>query len=576
MPSTREDVFIEKTQENKDLIRQTVNRIQRKDKILVLVKWDSNTGILRGVINDTWPDVDSTRFPSLDPKKHVTWAWDQSTFVEDGKPDEINNINDDLSDTIFTGASEKLSDAGGTASAKASDAFLKIAGIKKQSSHASVKVRYWFVHEPASASSVTPTEKVPVGEVAEENAESAEVEAQDSFNSLQSALKNLADKSSNAATNPAAKIAAEAAVAEAKIAAEEAQKRAEEAKAESEAIKNTSLRYSEMVYPNQNQARFRELFVEALNNTGRPTWWSLGSSWNSYVIDSSKIHRYGPGGTMLWGVQHGDVGYFAEENLIGVLSVVRVPNTQRPFPRGWVAGTKKPDEKARESDAKADGSAASGGSTASGGTPKHSSSMCNTTFDENAFRAKLAIAIKGSQTWIDWGKSWFKEKLVDVSALDFAKNRVHRHVTMDDGKTCVWRGIMARHDKDIVVFFIDPTTEKLGEVHSIDGWNKEWFTFGGSGGVPAVKPSMNADGVNKAATSKDDSAEPEHGPLNKQFTALFARLRDLEARLAPPQTPQTVRDARPVREHLDELREKIARTRSLISRDVAGLRRVHV
>ena len=80
-----------------------------------------------------------------------------------------------------------------------------------------------------------------------------------------------------------------------------------------------------------------------------------------------------------------------------------------------------------------------------------------------------------------------------------------------------------------------------------------------------------------AADDEDDEEEEEDaGPLNKQFTALFARLRDLEARLAPPQTPQITRDARPATEHLAELRGKIARTRSLIERDVAGLRRVHV
>lgn len=581
--SNVENVFIEGAEACRDRIRPTVNRIRRSDIITVLVKWDGKTGLLTGSINDAWPVAESERFPRLDPRKHIDWDWNQSTFVDDSEPDEILSIGVDLTDTLFTGASKLLSSSAPTKSEKTGDQLLKIDGIKKQSSNKFVKVRYWFANEP-SGTAATPKEAVAAGEIAEEDAEAAEVEVQDSMQSLQAALKNLASKASNAATNPtdpqatAEKIAAEEEVEETKAAAEEAQKRANEAKAEAESIKQTSLRYSEAVYPNQDQARFRELFVKALDDIGKPRWWIPGSSWNSYVIDSSKIHRYGAGGTMMWGVQHGDVGYFAEENIKGVLSVVQVTKTTRPFPRGWVAGTKKTDDKAIESDAKTDGLAASGGSTASGGAPTHSAPMCNTAFDEDAFRAKLAIAIRKSQTWIDWGTSWFKERLVDVSALDFAKNRVHRHVTMDDGKTCVWRGVMARHNKDIVVFFIDPTTEKLGEVHSIEGWKKEWFTFGGSGGVPAVKPSLNADGdaIDEADTTKDDSSESEHGPLNKQFTALFARLRDLEARLAPPQAPPIARDARPVTDHLAELHRKIARTRSLIERDVAGLRRVHV
>jgi hypothetical protein len=66
--------------------------------------------------------------------------------------------------------------------------------------------------------------------------------------------------------------------------------------------------------------------------------------------------------------------------------------------------------------------------------------------------------------------------------------------------------------------------------------------------------------------------------LNKHFTALFARLRDLEARLAPPQAPPGVRleDTRPARERLAELKSKIDGTRQLIEHAVAGLRQVRV
>jgi hypothetical protein len=45
---------------------------------------------------------------------------------------------------------------------------------------------------------------------------------------------------------------------------------------------------------------------------------------------------------------------------------------------------------------------------------------------------------------------------------------------------------MARHYDEIVVFFIDPTTNELGEVHEIKGWMKDWFTFGNSKGVQAA------------------------------------------------------------------------------------------
>jgi len=195
-------------------------------------------------------------------------------------------------------------------------------------------------------------------------------------------------------------------------------------------------------------------------------------------------------------------------------------------------------------------------------------------FDEGSFRIKLRRLINQSQTWLHWATG-----KVDTNALDFAKNRVHRFVEQVDGESCVWRGVMARNKDDIVIFFLNPATGKLGEEYDIAGWMKGWHTFGSTKAEQATKPKKDIEGSTDESEDKEKTGigkEADSSPLNKQFTALFARLRDLEARLAPPQTPQIVRDARPVREHLDELREKIARTRSLISRDVAGLRRVHV
>ena len=164
------------------------------------------------------------------------------------------------------------------------------------------------------------------------------------------------------------------------------------------------------------------------------------------------------------------------------------------------------------------------------------------------------------------------------------KQWVFRRIKKGDN-TCIVRGVIARHGSDCVIFWIDSDdkntlrTTHVDQNDSLEGWFKGWYDLGGPQ-IKATKPGRRI--VKGGALEKDDEDEYEEndedtGPLNKQFTALFARLRDLEARLAPPQTPpQIARDARPVREHLDELREKIARTRSLINRDVAGLRRVHV
>lgn len=178
--------------------------------------------------------------------------------------------------------------------------------------------------------------------------------------------------------------------------------------------------------------------------------------------------------------------------------------------------------------------------------PKKAASLCDSTFDEKEFRARLTTAIKASQTWVQWGKDWFSRS-VDISALDFAKNRVHRYVTMDDGEQCIWRGVMARHNLDIVVFFIDPTTEKLGEVHNIDGWKQEWFTFGSSAGVPAVKPTVNADGSEVSEASKEDSEDEAEQPgiskgakkLNKRFDDVLVQLKALKERLPPPPPMRT-------------------------------------
>lgn len=127
---------------------------------------------------------------------------------------------------------------------------------------------------------------------------------------------------------------------------------------------------------------------------------------------------------------------------------------------------------------------------------------------------------------------------------------------------------MARHNNDIVVFFIDPTTEKLGEVHSIDGWKKEWFTFGSAGGVPAVKPSLNADGtpIDTSDATKDGSSDPsEQTPLNSQFSSLLDRLNGLETRIASSlatsssRTPRAAAlDTRPHHERIADLRRKMA------------------
>ncbi len=581
MISSFEKIFIDEANECKDKIRLHVKNIRRRDKISVLVKWDGKTGSLTGVINDNWPDAISERFPSLDPKKYVTWYWDQSTFAPDDNPDDTDSINSNLTDTFFTGAASlTLTDSGRTKTAKESDPFLKIAGVKKHTSHYLVKVRYWFVHDPLSSTS-GPQEEVAAGDLAEDDVESADATVESLLDLLFNAQENAQNAATTAEKTPAdtsaadAKIAADTALQEAENAAEEALSRANEAKADADEIKNTALRYSDTVYPNQDQARFRELFVKAMD--AAETSWAR--SWNSYVNDSTKIHRFAPGNTMLWGVQYGNMGYFAEEATKGLLDIIKVAKTTRPFARGWVAGKKKTSNDSSGAAADTDKRpTASGGASAGTGASTPSAPMCNAAFDTDAFRKKLAVAITKSQTWIDWGKNWFRAKSVDVSALNFAKNRVHRHVTMADGEQCIWRGVMARHDKDIVVFFIDPTNEKLGEVHSIEGWKKEWFTFGGSGGIPAVKPSLNADGESKPDTTKDESVDPEHGPLDKNFTALIARLRDLEARLAPPQAPPGVRleDTRPARERLAELKSKIDGTRQLIEHAVAGLRQVRV
>jgi hypothetical protein len=174
------------------------------------------------------------------------------------------------------------------------------------------------------------------------------------------------------------------------------------------------------------------------------------------------------------------------------------------------------------------------------------------------------------------------------------KQWVFRKVKRGDG-TCIVRGVIARHGNDCVIFWIDADengtlrTTHVALSDSLDGWFKGWYDMGPPY-TKATKPNaaksrVNTptppDGAAPGAGTKDDEEEEEEDneadtPLNKQFTALFARLRDLEARLAPPRAPQIARDARPVAEHLAKLHRKIARTRSLIECDVASMRRVYV
>jgi hypothetical protein len=286
-------------------------------------------------------------------------------------------------------------------------------------------------------------------------------------------------------------------------------------------------------------------------------------------------------GRLIWGITYDKKAFFAQEN-DGKLTLILedIDPLKKHFRPGWVRYLVPPPNGTSGGGASdfVDGvvtrEPVAGKSATTASAP-----MCEAIFNEESYRKALEKAMQRLTLGTWWQNVW-KSENDTTRLLKFSKNRVFRNVVQSNGKDCIWRGIMVPHHGEVVIFFIDPTTGEIGNEHDIAGWYKGWHTFGKTTGTQAQKPKGDldklADSDSPGALALGDESG-DTGTLNKHFTALFARLRDLEARLAPPQTPQRARpDTRTAAERMAALHEKIERTRSLIERDVAAMRQVRV
>ena len=549
-------------------VHPALNRVVGGDLIVCLVRWNNSEGVVDGVVRADWKSSSSAPKPIGD----ISWAWDTSTYWKDGDPKPNRPIPAADRGTIFPD-DYKL---------RTKNPASKSGGIRQQDSDDQSSVIKWFVYSKDAAGAAS---TIDIGDqLEEEEAEAAETskiekEKTSTLNTMLASLQAALNASKTADTDDVTILEKQVQTTQEKVDAQsketkEALNRETEIRSD---LSKTVLSYSSSTLPEGDESRFRNNFINLLN-TNSSTASSLSKWTEKDFKDDNKVHRVMTG-RLLWGILYNKKAYFAQEDAGKLILITEDIDPLKPRRKGWVRYlVPPPTGTAGAGEPGTAGEAAKATTSASGGASTASAPMCDSMFNEEKYRKTLEAAMQRLNLGTWWQNLWNSENDT-TRALKFSKNRVFRNVVQSNGKDCIWRGIMVAHHGDIVIFFIDPTTGALGNEHEISGWYKGWHTFGKTNGIQAQKPKGDLDKLvdsNTLGAAKPEDDASDDGPLTKQFTALFARLRDLEARLAPPQTPQIVRDARPVREHLDELREKIARTRSLISRDVAGLRRVHV